>query len=152
LKQYEVHADTIALLLTKFGPAACLKQAAALPFRESFGADRNRAGLLVQAIRQNWEMPKKVARAEIRAISDASRNAERQIREQQEATSREELEAKLVSIAARFTIGELPQEDALMLVHGAEFSSNPDVKAIQRRIAENLLRPFLEPASRRAQT
>jgi hypothetical protein len=140
LAKFDVHHDQIVKLLAQYGTALCCRQAEALPFRDAFATSTNRAGLLVAAIKANWENPRKAELfAAIAIATEAVRTAE-------EARGREDQEragqrlAQVCEILRELQSGAISEEAALIAVHGRPFDERPSVAVIQRRIAAIQLR------------
>jgi len=137
LAHYGIQHEMIVILIDKHGPASCIRQAEALPYRTIFAASSNRAGLLVRAIQSGWDIPKGAEDAEARRSATERLRSESELEERKSDAARIAHAARLAEIARSVRAGDLSVDAALLAIHGRAFDKAVDVAAIQRRIAQN---------------
>ena len=139
LRSMGVHESQIAHLIDVHGACTCLRQARFLPYRQAYEKSTNRPGLLISAIRANWEEPAKAVVAATRAAVAIDETRRHEARAAIEHVEQAAYAERIESIASRVSRGDISEDDALQEVHRRPFHPDPKMARIERTIAARQL-------------
>lgn len=139
LRSMGIHVSQIARLITLYGAGTCINQARCLPYRKAYEKSDNRPGLLISAIRSNWEQPPKALVASTRAAAEADNLRRKEANKKVDQAEESAYVHRITMIAIRAFRCEISEEDAIQEIHRRSFHPDPRMAQIERTIASRQL-------------